>query len=115
METTVTTPEIVYDDFAKVDIRVGTILTAERLPKSEKLIKLQVDFGELGTRQIVAGIGKTFEAHELPNAKILAVVNLAPRKLMGIESHGMILASADKNDRLCLARCSDVPNGSRVG
>lgn len=114
METTAT-PEITFDDFVKVDIRVGTILTAERVPKSKKLIKLQVDFGEIGTRQIVAGIGETFEDHELPSARILAVVNLAPRKLMGIESHGMILASADKNGRLCLAKCSDVPNGSKIG
>lgn len=114
METTITS-EIAFDDFVKVDIRAGTITTAERVPKSKKLIRLQVDFGELGTRQIVAGIGETFEDHELPSAKILAVVNLAPRKLMGIESHGMILASSDKNGRLCLAKCSDVPNGTRLG
>lgn len=114
METT-TTSEIVFEDFLKVDIRAGTIVTAERVPKSKKLIKLQVNFGELGDRQIVAGIGETFEDHELPNAKVLAVVNLAPRKLMGLESHGMILAAADKNGRLCLTKCSDVPNGTRVG
>lgn len=114
METTATT-EITFEDFLKVDIRTGTILTAERVPKSKKLIKLQVNFGELGDRQIVAGIGETFEDHELPNAKVLAVVNLAPRKLMGLESHGMILATADKNGRLYLTKCSDVPNGTRVG
>lgn len=115
MEETTTATEITFEDFKKIDIRTGTIVTAERVPKSKKLIKLQVNFGELGDRQIVAGIGETFEDHELPNAKVLAVVNLAPRKLMGLESHGMILATEDKNGRLCLARASDAPNGSKVG
>ncbi len=107
--------DIIFEDFLKLEIRAGTIVSAERIVKSDKLIKLQVDFGEFGTRQIVAGIGKTFEDYELPNTRILAVVNLAPRKLMGVESHGMILAAADKNDRICLAKCSDVANGARVG
>lgn len=88
--------EITFDDFLKIDIRTGTIVSAERVTKSNKLLKLQVNFGELGIRQIVTGIGKEFDPVNITGIRIVAVVNLQPRKLMGLESNGMILAVQGK-------------------
>jgi methionyl-tRNA synthetase len=82
------------DTFFKVDLRVGKILEAERVPKSDKLIRMKVDIG-LEQRTIVGGIGKAYEPAELLNRLVVVVANLAPRKLMGIESHGMLLAASD--------------------
>lgn len=87
---------ISYDEFCKVKLCVGQIMEAEKVEKSEKLIKLQVDMGPVsGTRQIVAGIAKHYQAEELVGRKVLAVSNLKPAKLMGIESQGMLLAASD--------------------
>ena len=82
------------DTFFKVDLRVGRVLEAERVPKSDKLIKMKVDIG-LEQRTIVGGIGKAYEPVDLVNRLVVVVANLAPRKLMGIESHGMLLAASD--------------------
>jgi methionyl-tRNA synthetase len=82
------------DTFFKVDLRVGRVLEAERVPKSDKLIKMKVDIG-LEQRTIVGGIGKAYEPASLLNRLVVVVANLAPRKLMGIESHGMLLAASD--------------------
>lgn len=82
------------DTFFKVDLRVGKILEAERVPKSDKLIRMKVDIG-LEQRTIVGGIGKAYEPADLLNRLVVVVANLAPRKLMGIESHGMLLAASD--------------------
>ncbi|MFO7570417.1 MAG: methionine--tRNA ligase [Smithellaceae bacterium] len=84
-------PEIDYDDFAKVDLRVARILAAEAVPKSNKLVKLRIDIGE--ERTIVAGIGKDYKPEELTGKSIVIVANLKPAKLMGVESHGMLLAT----------------------
>jgi len=87
---------ISYEDFCKVDLRVGRIETAERVPKSKKLLKLSVNFGpKLGERQIVAGLGQEYAPEELINHNVVAVVNLAPRQIMGLDSFGMILATHD--------------------
>lgn len=112
---------ITFDDFLKLDIRVGQIVSAEPVPKSKKLLKLQVDFGtEIGTRTILAGIagpdplGRS-DSLNLEKPKVLAVVNLAPRMMMGIESHGMLLASHDDLDIVWLTSVNGVvPNGSEV-
>lgn len=105
-----------FDDFLKVDLRIGTVLEAERVAKSDKLLKLQVDFGYLGVRQIVAGIGKQFDSESIKGTRVTAVVNLQPRKLMGLESHGMILAVNGKDAlNLITTSSDDVLNGSRVG
>jgi len=85
-------PTIGFDDFEKVDIRAGLIMAAETVPKSEKLLRLQVDFGPLGTRQVLAGIAKSYSVASLVGITAAFVVNLAPRKMMGLDSHGMILA-----------------------
>jgi methionyl-tRNA synthetase len=82
------------DTFFKVDLRVGKILEAEKVPKSDKLIRMKVDIG-LEQRTIVGGIGKAYEPSDLLNRLVVVVANLAPRKLMGIESHGMLLAASD--------------------
>jgi methionyl-tRNA synthetase len=81
------------EDFAKVQLKVGLILAAERVEKSSKLIKLKVDTGE--ERQIVAGIGKAYSPEELVGKKIVVIANLKPAKLMGVESQGMLLAATD--------------------
>jgi methionyl-tRNA synthetase len=87
-----------YDTFCKTDLRIGKILDAERVPKSDKLIKMTVDIG-LETRTIVGGIGKAYEPGQLIGRKVVVVANLAPRKLMGIESHGMLLCASDNNSK----------------
>lgn len=84
-------PEIDYEEFSKVDLRVGKILAAEAVPKSNKLVKLTVDIGE--ERTIVAGIGKDYKPEELIGRSIAVVANLKPAKLMGVESRGMLLAT----------------------
>ena len=90
---------ISYDDFAKTELRVGTIRAAERVEGSDKLIRLSVDVGETDEasiekpRQIVAGIGKGYAPEDLVSRQIVVVINLEPRKLMGLESQGMLLAA----------------------
>lgn len=113
---------ITYDDFVKADIRVGQITSAEVVPKSKKLVKLAVDFGaEVGVRTILAGIGAPdpegkVASLNVEKPKILAVINLAPRMMMGIESHGMLLAAHDDLDIIWLTTINGtVPNGSEVG
>ena len=94
------------DTFFKVDLRVGRILEAERVPKSDKLIKMKVDIG-LEQRTIVGGIGKAYEPADLLNRLVVVVANLAPRKLIGIESHGMLLAASDNASKPFLVAPSD--------
>jgi methionyl-tRNA synthetase len=106
--------EITYDDFAKMDIRIGTIIEAERVPKSDKLLKLKVDDG-MGGRQILSGIAKHFSPEELINKQVTFLANLAPRKMMGHESQGMILMAEDRDGKLALIAPGDaVWNGGTV-
>lgn len=95
-------PEISYEDFAKIDIRLGTITNAENVPGSEKLLKLMVDFGELGIRQILSGIAKDFKPENLINKQTTFVINLATRKMMGLESQGMLFAIDNKDNKTVL-------------
>ncbi|KAF2958905.1 methionine--tRNA ligase [Thermotoga sp. Ku-13t] len=83
------------NEFKRVDLRVAKVLSAERIKSSEKLLKLLIDLGELGTRQIVAGIAKYYEPEQLVGKCIVVVANLKPAKLMGVESQGMLLAAHD--------------------
>ena len=83
------------DEFRQVDLRIAKIISAERVPGSEKLIKLQIDLGE--PRQLVAGIGKAYEPEDLPGKEIVVVANLEPRALMGLESQGMLLAAHEED------------------
>lgn len=92
-------PEITFDDFAKIDLRIGTILTAEKVEKADKLLKLSVDLG-FETRTIVSGIAAYFKPESLPGTQVCVVANLAPRKLRGIESKGMILLAENADGKL---------------
>jgi methionyl-tRNA synthetase len=92
-------PEIVYDDFAKMDFRVGTITAAEKVEKADKLLKLEVDLG-FEKRTVVSGIALHFNPEEIIGKQVVVVANLAPRKMRGIESNGMILMSEDKEGKL---------------
>ncbi|RYG43925.1 MAG: methionine--tRNA ligase subunit beta, partial [Chitinophagaceae bacterium] len=87
--------EIVYDDFAKLDLRVGKIVSAEKVEKADKLLKLSVDLG-FETRTIVSGIAQHFKPEDIVGRQVVVVANLAPRKMRGIESNGMILMAEDK-------------------
>ena len=99
--------EIVFDDFTKLDIRVGTVIEAEKMKKSNKLLKLLVDTG-VDKRTILSGISQYFEPEHLIGKQVTVLINLAPRKMMGIESEGMILSAEDKDGTLQLM----VPMGS---
>jgi methionyl-tRNA synthetase len=92
-------PEIVFDDFAKIDLKVGTIVAAEKVEKADKLLKLQVDLG-FETRTIVSGIAMHFAPANIVGKQVTVVCNLAPRKMRGIESNGMILMAEDANGKL---------------
>ncbi|MBK8520833.1 MAG: methionine--tRNA ligase [Chitinophagaceae bacterium] len=92
-------PEIQFDDFAKIDLKVGTILSAEKVEKADKLLKLSVDLG-FETRTIVSGIALHFNAEDIIGKQVVVVANLAPRKMRGIESQGMILMAEDKSGKL---------------
>jgi methionyl-tRNA synthetase len=99
--------EIQYDDFAKLDLRVGTILSAEKVEKADKLLKLQIDLGS-EKRTIVSGIALHFKPEDLVNKQVVVVANLAPRKLKGIESNGMILSAEDPNGKLYLINPEEI-------
>jgi len=88
-------PEISYEDFAKLDLRIGTVVAAELVPDTDKLIKCTVDFGEMGMRTIVSGIAEWKKPEELVGRQFPYVVNLAPRVLRGAESQGMLVAASD--------------------
>ncbi len=104
---------ISIDDFARIKLKVATVLKAEKVPKSSKLLRLEVDDGE-GTRQIVAGISKHYEPEKLEGKQVVIVANLKPVKLMGVESRGMLLAASDNETLAVLTPESSVKNGSKV-
>ncbi|MFV0396614.1 MAG: methionine--tRNA ligase [Bacteroidales bacterium] len=105
---------IQYDDFSRMDIRVGTILEAELVPKTSKLMKLKVDTG-IDQRTIVSGIAEHFKPEELPGRQVSVLVNLEPRKLRGIDSQGMILLAEDSNGKLVFVQPTEsVANGSEI-
>lgn len=104
--------EIKIDDFAKVELRTAQILACEKVPKAKKLLKLQVDLG-YEKRQIVSGIAQFYEPEDLIGKKVVVVANLAPAKLCGIESAGMLLASGEEKVRVVFLD-PETPNGERV-
>jgi methionyl-tRNA synthetase len=106
--------EIVYDDFDKLDLRIGTILSAEKVQKADKLLKLEVDLG-FEKRTIVSGIAQHFTPEELQSKQVIVVANLAPRKMRGIESQGMILTAEEPGGKLILVNPDSLAmNGSNV-
>lgn len=106
--------KVTYDDFMQVELRVGTVVAAEPVPKSKKLLKLTVDFGET-PRQVIAGIGQTFQPGMLVGHQYVFVTNMSPREVVkGFWSHGMILASGLDSEHLTLLRPEvTAPNGAR--
>ncbi|MGR7812930.1 methionine--tRNA ligase [Lacinutrix undariae] len=108
--------EITYDDFSKLDLRVGTIIEAEKMPKAKKLLVLKVDTG-IDVRTIVSGIAESFSAEEVVGKKVTVLVNLAPRALRGVESQGMILMTETADGKLVFVNPDDnvnVTNGLQI-
>lgn len=105
---------ISIDDFSKLDIRIGTILEAVQIPKSDKLLKLQIDLGENKPRQIISGISKSYSPDELVGTQVCVLANLKPAKMMGEMSEGMILASKDEAGLSLLRIEKAKKNGSKV-
>ena len=105
---------ISIDDFTKIELRVGMVKVAERVPKADKLLRLEVDIGT-EVRQVLAGIAEAYAPETLIGRKVVIVVNLAPRKLRGMESNGMIVAASLEGGKPVLAGfLEDVPVGARL-
>ena len=103
-----------FDDFQKMDIRVGTIISAERVPKTDKLLKLVIDTG-IDQRTVVSGIAADYSAEEIVGQQVSILVNLAPRKIKGIESQGMILMAENAKGELAfVAPTKPIDNGGTV-
>lgn len=107
-------PQVIYDDFSKLDIRIGKVIAAERMEKSDKLVKLTVDTG-IDQRTVLSGIAKQYAPEELIGKQVTLLVNLAPRKMLGVESQGMILTAEDADGKLRLLQPNaEVSPGSSV-
>jgi methionyl-tRNA synthetase len=106
---------IQFEDFAKMDIRVGTILEAEKMPKANKLLVLKVDTG-IDVRTIVSGIAESFKPEDIIGKRVSVLVNLAPRALRGVESQGMILMATNAEGKLVFINpdAEGVPNGDMI-
>ncbi|MFX0026884.1 MAG: methionine--tRNA ligase [Candidatus Hermodarchaeota archaeon] len=110
--------EIKYEEFLKLDIRVGLVKNCEKIENSKNLYKLQVDCGDLGIRQILTGIASYYSPDELINEKIVVLTNLKSRTMMGFESQGMLLAADFDNEPFLLKiderRGKIIPPGSKI-
>ena len=109
--------KISYDDFVKVEMKVGKIISAEKIKKSDKLMLLKVDIGEEEPRQIVSGISKFFDnpSEYLKGKQALFVTNLEPRTIFGYESNGMIIALTDNEHSTLLQPMIEIKNGTKAG
>ena len=106
--------KISIDDFTKIELRVGVVKVAERVPKADKLLRLEIDIGT-EVRQVLAGIAEAYAPETLVGRKVVIVANLAPRKLRGMESNGMIVAASLEGGKPVLAGfLEDVPVGARL-
>ncbi len=106
-------PEITIDDFAKVELKVGTVLKCEKHPKADKLLVSQVDLGD-HTRQIVSGIASSYTPEEMVGKKVVVVTNLKTAQLRGVESQGMLLAGSKKKKISLVTIDTDLPNGTKI-
>ena len=104
---------ISFEEFQKLDLKIGKIVAAEKVEKADKLLKLEVDLGE-EKRQLVAGIAKFYKPEGLIGREIAVVVNLEPRTLMGLESQGMLLAADDDGRPVLLKPDEEVPPGTKI-
>jgi methionyl-tRNA synthetase len=106
--------EASYDDFSKIELRIGSVKSAEDVPNSEKLLKLVVDFGD-EERQVIAGIKKFYSPIDVEGKKFVFVTNLQVRKIMGLESQAMLLAAEDDDGNLTVLQPEkDIAPGSRI-
>jgi methionyl-tRNA synthetase len=107
-------PEIIFDDFGKIDLKTGVILAAQKVPKADKLLQLEVDLG-FEKRTILSGIAMHFQPEDIVGKQVVVVANLAPRMMRGIESNGMILMAEDKEGKLHFVQPENaIPAGSKV-
>lgn len=105
---------ITLDEFKQSDIRVGTVVSAERVPDADKLLRLEVDFGEERLRQIISGIAEYVDPKEITGRQLLFIVNLEPRIIRGLASNGMLLATGDGDSFTLLVPAKPVQAGSRL-
>ncbi len=105
--------KVSFDDFAKIELRIGKILSAAKVEKSDKLLKLEVDFGE-DKRQVISGIAKDYAPEDLIEKEFTFVTNLEPRKIMGLESQGMILAADSEGAAVLLTPTTEVDPGTKI-
>ena len=109
-------PEVAFDTFEKLDIRVGHIKDCQKIKKSNKLLQFTIDDGTGTDRTILSGIAKFYEPEQLIGKDVLFVANFAPRKMMGLESQGMILSAVNSDGSLCVTTTlGEVKPGSQVG
>lgn len=105
---------ITYDDFAKLDIRIGTVLSAEPVPDTDKLLKCVIDFGDMGERVIVSGIAQWKRPEDIVGKQLPYIVNLEPRMLRGVESQGMLLAASASEGIALLSPDCPLPPGTKL-
>ena len=105
---------ITIDDFSKVELKVGTVLEAEEVVESEKLIKLKVDLGEETPRQILAGIKQWYKSEDFVGKQVVVIANLEPRMMMGLESQGMMLAADSEDGPIFLTVPKSVSPGTKI-
>jgi methionine--tRNA ligase beta chain len=107
-------PQIKFDEFAKSDVRAGTIEVVSEIEGSEKLLKLDVDFGEIGKKQILSGIKQWYKKEDLEGKQYVFILNIEAKKMMGLESQGMILAADMTEKPVLLVPLEKVPNGTII-
>ena len=107
-------PEITFEEFKKIDARIGTITHVDRVARTEKLYRILVDLGPVGVRQTVSSLVGYYEANELVGKRIVFLCNLKPTKFAGEVSHGMLLAAEEGRQLALLSTDREIPNGARI-
>ena len=107
-------PNIDFDHFKALDMRIGTVLAAEKHPNADRILRLEIDFGEGQPRQILSGLAEHYSPEAMVGKRVCAVLNLEPRKIRGLMSHGMVLTAGNDSSLTLLGLDSDVPNGSEI-
>jgi len=107
-------PDISYDDFKKIDMRVVKVIKAEQIPRKTKIVKLTVDIGSSEVRTIIAGGAEYYSPEYFAGKKLVALINLSPRKIAGIDSRGMLLAAEAGDKPIWLIADGDAPIGAKV-
>ena len=107
-------PSVTFKEFQKMDLRVGKIIKAEKVPTTKKLIRMDVEIGQGETRQIVAGMAEHLKPEDLTGKNVIVLANLEPKEFMGLESKGMILAADLKGKPILLTPEEDTPPGTKI-